>query len=116
MTCRDLAKPGTGPARPWRLAGDGVYLSVRLTPKASRDLIVGIGDGPDDPHLVVKVRALPSEGAANAALARLVAQWLGLPPRDVVLARGGKSRLKTMHIAGDPERLADLLRAKLASS
>ena len=111
MTGRDLVKPGTGPAQPWRLAGDGVYLSVRLTPKASRDLIVGIGD---DPHLVVKVRALPSEGRRRR-VGEIVAQWLGVPPRDVVLARGGKSRLKTMHIAGDPERLADLLRAKLAS-
>ena len=99
---------------PWRIAKDGIRLAVRLTPKASRDEVGGIAGGPDDRHLAVKVRALPSEGAANAALEKLVAKWLGLPQRDVSVAAGGKSRLKSLHLSGDATELVDRLRARLA--
>ena len=75
-----------------------------------------IGEGPDGPYIAVKVRALPSEGEANAALARVVAKWLGLAQRDVTLAAGGKSRLKTLHLSGEPATLAALLHVKTSPS
>ena len=98
---------------PWRIAKDGIRLAVRLTPKASRDEVGGIAGGPDDRHLAVKVRALPSEGAANAALEKVIAKWLGLPQRDVSVAAGGKSRLKSLRLAGDAAELIGRLRARL---
>lgn len=103
-------------AKPWRPAKDGVLLSIRLTPKASRDVVGDTAEGPDGPYVAVKVRALPSEGEANAALVRVIAKWLGLAQRDVSLAAGGKSRLKTVHLAGDPAPLDGLLLAKTTSS
>ena len=98
---------------PWRPAADGLRLTVRLTPRALVDQVFGLGDGPDGPHVVAKVRAMPSDGAANAALARLVAAWLGLPRRAVGLVGGGKSRLKTLHLIGEPAELAERLRSRL---
>lgn len=106
------------PPHPWRAVGDGVHLTVRLTPKASVDAVGNVVIGPDGPHLAVpylavKVRALPAEGAANAALEKLIAKWLGLAQRDVAVAGGGKSRLKTLHLCGDPAELCERLAEKI---
>lgn len=82
--------------------GGGVALSVRLTPKGGRDGIDGIellADGRS--ALKVRVRAAPSEGEANAALIRLLAKAVGVPPRDVALSAGVTARIKRLTIAGD---------------
>jgi uncharacterized protein YggU (UPF0235/DUF167 family) len=88
--------------RPWSLAGGGVSLVVRLTPKGGRDAIDGaelLADG----RAVVKarVRVAASEGEANAALRKLIAEAVGVPPRDVSLVAGATSRLKRITISGD---------------
>jgi methylenetetrahydrofolate dehydrogenase (NADP+) / methenyltetrahydrofolate cyclohydrolase len=49
-----------------------------------------------------RVRAFPEDGAANKALEELVARWLAVPKRSVSLVTGGKSRLKSLRIDGDP--------------
>jgi uncharacterized protein (TIGR00251 family) len=87
---------------PWKLAADGVMLTVRLTPRGGRDAIDGVTALDDGrPVLKVRVRAAASEGEANAALAHLLARILGVPRRDVVLTAGMTARVKTLHIAGD---------------
>ena len=58
------------------------------------------------------MRALPEDGAANAALERLISEWLGVPKRPVPLVTGAASRLKSVEITGDPTALDQLLRAK----
>lgn len=52
------------------------------------------------------VRAVPEKGAANAALERLVADWLAVPASWVSVEAGGKSRVKTVLVRGDPAALA----------
>lgn len=77
-------------------------LGVRLTPKGGRDAIDGIevlSDG--RPVLKARVRAVPSEGEANAALCGLIAKAVGVPPRDVSLVAGATARVKRLAIAGD---------------
>jgi uncharacterized protein YggU (UPF0235/DUF167 family) len=89
-------------ARPWSAIAGGVALSVRLTPKGGRDGVDGIellADGRS--VLKARVRAAPSEGEANAALIRLLAKALGVPPRDVALSAGATARIKRLTIAGD---------------
>ena len=89
-------------ARPWSAMAGGVALSVRLTPKGGRDGIDGIellADGRS--VLKARVRAAPSEGEANAALIRLLAKAVGVPPRDVALSAGVTARIKRLTIAGD---------------
>jgi uncharacterized protein (TIGR00251 family) len=102
-------------AQPWRSAKGGVLLAVRVSPKAARDGIDGLADTPQGPAVQVRVRAVPDEGKANAAVAVAVAGWLGVPGRTVRVARGHRSRVKTLEIAGDADTLAGLVAARVAA-
>ncbi len=76
-------------------------LAVRLTPRAKADAIDGWDrDEAGRPYLKVRVRAEPVDGAANAALERLIAKALGLPKSAVSVEKGGASRLKQLSVAG----------------
>jgi uncharacterized protein YggU (UPF0235/DUF167 family) len=92
--------------QPFRLAVSGILLTVRLTPRAGRDEVGTAARFGGQPVLTVRVRALASEGAANAALIALLAKWLRVPKTRLRLAAGSKSRLKTLHIEGNPAELA----------
>jgi uncharacterized protein (TIGR00251 family) len=97
-------------ARPWTTTAGGILLVVRLTPKGGRDAIDGIEDlGDGRAVLKARVRAVPSEGEANAALVRLMARALGVAPRDVAVAAGATSRIKRLKIGGSAPALAAAL-------
>jgi uncharacterized protein (TIGR00251 family) len=101
-------------AQPWTATADGLAVSVRLTPKGGRDAIDGIERLADGRAVLkARVRAAPSEGAANAALIRLMAQALDVAPRDVSLAAGATARIKRIKIAGDGTALAAALQKLL---
>ena len=94
----------------WTLAADGLVVTVRLTPKGGRDAIDGIARLADGRAVVkARVRSAPSEGAANAALIRLMADALAVAPRSVSLAAGATARIKRLKIAGDGAALAAAL-------
>jgi uncharacterized protein (TIGR00251 family) len=99
--------------QPWRAAKGGLLLAVRVSPRSARDGIDGLADTPQGPAVKVRVRAVPDEGRANAAVATVVAQWLGLPGTRVAVAHGHKARLKTLEIGGDPGALEALLAARV---
>ncbi|MBY9066317.1 DUF167 family protein [Hyphomonas sp. WL0036] len=81
-------------------------LTVRVQPKASSDRLDGWArDDAGRSFLKLRVRALPEEGAANAAVEALVAKALGLPKSAVKVVTGGKNRLKGLDIEG-PDELA----------
>jgi uncharacterized protein len=98
---------------PWRVTADRLVLRVRLTPKSSKDAIEGIEDTADGPAIKARVRAVPEDGAANAALEQLIAKWLDLPKRSVTLIGGGKSRVKTLALSGAADRLVGALKQRL---
>jgi uncharacterized protein len=104
--------------RPWRLAGRPgaacVIVRFRLTPKSSKDGIDGLLITAEGPAFTARVRAIPEDGAANAALERLVAEWLQVPKSAVVLAGGAKSRVKTVSVGGNMDELEGRLQAKWA--
>jgi len=58
------------------------------------------------PALTVRVRAVAEKGEANRAVEVVVAGWLGVPKSSVAVTAGGKSRLKTVLVMGQPDRLA----------
>lgn len=97
----------------WRATADLVTVRVRLTPKAAADAVVGIGDTADGPALLVRVRAVPERGAANEALEKVVAGWLGVPAKSVAVAAGARSRLKTVTVAGDARDIGQRIRHRL---
>ncbi|MGD9803131.1 MAG: DUF167 family protein [Hyphomicrobiaceae bacterium] len=101
--------------QPWRITTEGLALRVRLTPKASRDAIEGVDGTADGPALKARVRAVPEDGAANAAVEKLVAEWLGVAKSKVALTSGGKSRIKMLAVTGDGAALAVVASARLAS-
>jgi uncharacterized protein YggU (UPF0235/DUF167 family) len=55
------------------------------------------------------VRAAPHEGAANAALTRLMATTVGVPVSQVTIVGGATARVKRVRIAGDPRAIAAVL-------
>jgi len=108
------AASGGGSERAWRQESACVIARVRLTPKSSKEAVDGVVETPDGPALQARVRALPEDGAANRALEELVARWLGLAKQSVSLAKGGKSRLKSLRISGDPDALNRLLQDRIS--
>ncbi|MEO8668105.1 MAG: DUF167 family protein [Bauldia sp.] len=93
----------------YRLEPDGMVLSVRLTPKAARDSVDGTGalsDGRIVAH--VRVRTIPADGAANAALVTLLARTFAVPKSSVEIIGGLSARLKQVRIAGSPSALATI--------
>ena len=101
------------PATPWRQTKEGVAIRFRLTSRSSREAIEGLGETADGPAFKARVRAVPEDGAANAALEKLAATWLGVAKSSVRLSAGGKSRVKILDVAGDPGQLGALLQRML---
>ncbi len=104
----------TSPHSPWRSVTGGVVVRVRLTPKSSADSVEGLEETADGPAIKARVRALPSEGEANAAVSKLLAAWLGVPKSTVAVTGGAKSRVKLLTVAGDTVMLERLLGEKTA--
>jgi uncharacterized protein len=91
----------------YRAHDKGVDIHVRLTPRSSKDAVEGIETASDGrSHLAARVRAVPEKGAANVALEKLMAGWLGVARSDVSVVAGGTSRLKTVRVAGNGAELA----------
>ncbi len=98
--------------RPWTVTVDGLLLAVRLTPKGGRDEVDGI-ETLSDGRAVLKarVRALPEDGAANAALVKLIAKVVGIAASRVTVQSGHTSRLKVLKIEGDGADIAAMIAA-----
>ena len=83
------------------VANERAKIEVRLTPRASRDEIVGYRDG----VLVCRVSAPPVDDRANAALLKLVAKRLGVAPSRVRIERGRRGRNKLLSVEGVADQL-----------
>jgi uncharacterized protein (TIGR00251 family) len=81
-------------------------IEVRVIPRARRNEIGGERQG----RLLIRLTAPPVEGAANAALCRLIARRARVPVRRVSIARGKTSRDKVVRVEGltDDELLASV--------
>jgi len=105
--------------QPWRVSGDAVLLSLRLTPRSSKEALEGVETLADGRSVLkARVRAVPEDGKANLALLRLLADQLDLPIRALTLATGATGRTKVIRIEGAPDvtlsRLAALTGADQA--
>lgn len=87
-----------------------MQLAVRVSPRAGRDTVAGLWrDAAGRCYVAVKVAAAPADGAANDAVRKLIAKWLGLARSDVTLTHGAASREKRFRLAGDPVELTEKL-------
>lgn len=88
--------------RPYAAVKDGVRLSVRVTPRASRSELQGAVTGADGKvSLRIRLTASPHDGEANEALIALLSKELGMRKSDISIHSGHSSRLKIVHLAGD---------------
>ena len=75
---------------------EGVILTVRVVPRASKTEVRGEHDG----ALRIRLQAPPVEGKANRALIRFLAGKLAVPGNRVRIMSGENSRIKRVEIAG----------------
>jgi uncharacterized protein (TIGR00251 family) len=76
--------------------------AVRITPRSAVERVEEVVDG----VLKVRVMAPAVEGAANAALIRILADELDVARRDVRIVAGATSRQKLVIVDGvDPEAI-----------
>lgn len=101
-------------AVPYRLTGDGLTLTIRVTPNAGVDRIEGV-EQRDDGQIALRLRvaAVPDKGRANAAVVALLSKALGVPRSSIQLISGETARLKVLAVTGDGSALATRLAALL---
>jgi uncharacterized protein (TIGR00251 family) len=88
------------------VSGDRLLLPVKAVPGASKTEFAGLKDR----RLRVRIAAAPERGRANEALCAFVAKALGCGRREICLAAGEKSPLKTLAIpAIHREKLEEML-------
>jgi uncharacterized protein (TIGR00251 family) len=86
-----------------------VRLSLRVTPRASRDELRRNPDG----SLTLRLTAPPVEGAANAACCAFLADLFGVNKSKVRVVVGEKSRDKVVEIEGwTREQVDEIVGAK----
>jgi len=73
-----------------------VVLRVKALSGSNRDEVRGVDGG----ALKVAVTAPPEKGKANKALLAVLAEFLGVPRRDVAIIHGETSRDKRVEVAG----------------
>ncbi len=71
---------------------NGVILTVKLTPNASKDQIVGFCDD----YIKIRISAPPNENKANKKLISFISVWLNIPKSYISIISGNKSRFKKL--------------------
>ena len=82
------------PVAEWR--GDELLLRIRVQARASRNQVLGI----DNNQLRIRTTAVPTDGAANKMVGRLLAEYFSVAPSNVSLVRGHKHRDKLFLVSG----------------
>jgi uncharacterized protein YggU (UPF0235/DUF167 family) len=78
------------------------HVAIRVTPRAATPKVGGWRDGlHGQRELDVRVREAPSDGAANEAVIRLLADRLGLPRSAIEISAGHSSRHKRITLPID---------------
>lgn len=73
---------------------EAIVFSVRVVPRASKSELVGEHDG----ALKVRLAAPPVDGAANAALVKLLAGHLRTAKSDIEITGGQNSKTKQIRV------------------
>ncbi|MCB9933447.1 MAG: DUF167 domain-containing protein [Planctomycetes bacterium] len=76
-----------------------IFLRLRVSPKSKRDRIAGEHGG----ALKLYVKDPPEKGRANEGVLRVLADALGIAPREIELVSGHTSQDKRVAISGIDE-------------
>ena len=100
-----------------RIRPDGVEVTVRVQPEASRESVGGTMDvAGGRKALTARVRAPAEGGKANAALIRLLAKRLRVAKSDIEIRSGQSGRLKTLVIRGEAVHLSTAVETLLSGA
>lgn len=81
-------------------------IAIRVTPRSARPGIGGWRSGADGrEELEIRVAEAPTDGAANAAVVKLLAKGLGIPRSEVRIVAGKASRHKRIEVPLDVEEV-----------
>ena len=73
-----------------------IRLSIKVQPGSSKNRVLGETGG----EWKIAVTAPPVDGRANAAVIKLLAEWLGVSRSAVQIVKGETSRRKIVEIEG----------------
>ncbi|HLG18834.1 MAG TPA: DUF167 domain-containing protein [Bdellovibrionota bacterium] len=79
-----------------READGGVYIPVRVQPRAKREEIAGMKNG----ILQVRLNTRPVQGAANRRLIEILADRFHVPKTFIRIVAGAKNKNKTLFVPG----------------
>jgi hypothetical protein len=97
------------------VAGDGLRVAIRLSPRARTDRLVAVTASAGGGHVLKATVAAPAEaGRANEALLQLLARAWHVPRRDLSIIVGLTSRNKIVRVAGDSQRLVEQVAPEIA--
>ena len=102
-------------ALPFTIEAEGIRLALRVKPRAGRNAVEGVTTVGGRAALQVRLAAVPVDGAANKALIAFMATTLGVRKADIEILSGDSSRLKLLHVAGDPALLSERIAAALSN-
>jgi uncharacterized protein (TIGR00251 family) len=89
---------------------NAIIFTVCVVPRASKSEIVGELDG----ALKVRIASPPVDGAANAALVKLLAKTFGVSKSNIEITGGQTSKTKQIKITNiDAENFRAILQAKI---
>lgn len=74
----------------------GVLIDIRLSPRSSRNAILGL----HDERYKIAVTAPPVDNEANQRLLRFLAKTIGVPASALEIRIGAASRSKTVFVKG----------------
>lgn len=88
-----------------------IRFSVRITPKASQNAILGWKKDADSaPYLKVSVTTVPEKGKANAALIALLSKNWKIPKSEIIIEKGDTDRHKLLSI---PDMYGDVIKSEI---
>ena len=91
---------------PFAAVADGVRVTLRAAPGASKNAVTGFADtAAGGKALKVAVTAVAEAGKANEAVIKLLSKLWRLPKSSFTLVAGASDRNKIIHLSGDPEAL-----------
>jgi uncharacterized protein (TIGR00251 family) len=99
----------------FRIDAGGLVLTIRASPKASRNALLGVMETPEGPALKVAVTAPPDKGKANAALIDLMAKTFGVSKSSITLVAGETDRRKILRIGGNADELKTIAQRWMGS-
>jgi uncharacterized protein (TIGR00251 family) len=100
---------------PFAADATGVRLTVRLTPRASRNGVDGIVVGADGRAVLrMRLAAPPVDGVANKALIGFLADALDVSKSAIEIRVGDTSPLKLLHVSGDAVKIIQCLKALIS--